>query len=395
MTRSADIVVVGGGIAAVSCAQALRDNGHTGRLTLLTEESEHPYDRPPLSKEMLQSEDPREPSWLLPPDLIAELDIDLRLDHKVIAVDTRHRVLSVADRDVAITYDDLVVATGTRARTLPVLAGLEGVHHLRTADDARSIREVLRRGAPLTIVGAGFIGLEVASSARAHGCAVTIIEVAEHPLAHVLGDRLAAWLQKWHTDQGVQFRCGVSIDRAASTAGRITLTLDDGTDVASEAVVVGIGVDRDVGWLAASGVETHLGLVCDVNGRSRVNNIFGAGDVVCMHVGDACSPVQHWTAAAESGHRVARTMLGLDPEPSLEEHYFWSNQAGLRLMSVGRRTVDAELEIVSGDLAEGKFVAHWTEGDRLVGVIGANSVKDFLRSRNAFRTDSESVTATH
>lgn len=391
MTMSSDVVIVGGGVAAVHCAQSLRDLGHVGRLTLLTEESVPPYDRPPLSKDMLRADDPREPTWLLPPDLAGDLAIDVRLDHQVVGVDTERRVVMIKDRAETIPYDSLVVATGTRARTLPALDGVEGVHHVRTADDARAIREALRPGSSLTIVGAGFIGLEVASTARAHDCEVTIVEVAEHPLAHVLGDRLAGWLQQRHVDQGVCFRCGVSVDRAERRDGRVMVTLDDGTDIVSDAVVVGVGVHRDVEWLADAGVETHVGLVCDREGRTSTAGVFGAGDVVCVHDAEGCSPVEHWTAASESGRQVARAVLGLEPEHSFDEHYFWSDQAGLRLMSVGGRTATSELDIVSGELSASKFVAHWTEGDDLVGVVGVSSARDFLRGRLAYKEGLEAV----
>jgi 3-phenylpropionate/trans-cinnamate dioxygenase ferredoxin reductase subunit len=389
---TSDVVVVGGGVAAVRCATALRGNGHVGRLTILTEESEHPYDRPPLSKDMLRAEDGRDPTWLLSPDLARELEIDVRLDHEVVGIDTAERLVTCRGHDDAIPYDDLVIATGTRARTLPVLVGVPGVHHLRTADDARSIRAALRPGASLTIVGAGFIGLEVASTARDQGCEVTVVEVAERPLDHVLGDRLAGWLQDRHADRGVVFHCGVTVDRAHSDGGSVTVTLDDGTDISSDAVVVGVGVQRDVDWMSASGIDTHVGLRCDADGRTSVDHVFGAGDVVCVHDGDRCSPVMHWTAAAESGERAARAVLGLEPEPALDEHYFWSDQTGLRLMSVGGRTAAAELHVVSGDLTGDAFVAHWTEGDRVVGVVGAKSVKGFLQGRLAYRAGLEGRT---
>lgn len=385
MTRESSVVIVGGGLAAVRCAQGLRGNGHTGRLTVLTEESEHPYDRPPLSKDMLRTEGPCEPSWLLEPAQAIALDVDVRLRHRVIGVDVRNRTVSVADRDDAIGYDNLVVATGTRARTLPALAGVDGVHHLRTAADARSVRSALLPGASLTIIGGGFIGLEVAAAARAEGCEVTVVEAAAHPLELALGTQLAGWLQQWHTDHGVEFRCGVSVDRTTDRAGRVVVFLDDGSELVSDAVVVGVGVDRDTEWLSAAGVSTHVGLVCDDAGRTNVEGIFGAGDVTCVHEGELCSPSQHWTAAGESGRRVARTVLGLEPAPTLDEHYFWSNQGTLRLMSVGGRTPGAQLEITSGDLHGGKFVAQWIEDNRVVGVLGANSPKEFLQGRRRYR----------
>lgn len=393
MTLTSDVVIVGGGVAAARCALSLRELGHAGRLTMLSEEPVLPYDRPPLSKDVLRAEDPRDPTCLLPRDVAEQLDIDVRLGHRAVGLDTQRRLVTVEHQGDAVPYDKLVVATGTRARTLPALSGLAGIHHLRTAHDAESIRAALRPGASVTIVGAGFIGLEVASTARDHGCEVTIVEVADHPLAPVLGERLASWLQGWHADQGAHFRCGVSIDQAQSRDGTITLSLSDGTEVTSDVVVVGVGVHRDVAWLTDSGVQTHVGLVCDSVGRTSIDGIYGAGDVMCVHEGQTCTPVQHWTAASESAQRAARSILGLDPEPELDEHYFWSDQAGLRLVSVGGRTAGAELEIVSGELSAGKFVAHWTKGGRVVGVVGANSAKDFLQGRLAYRAAAEATSA--
>ncbi|ANQ75629.1 MULTISPECIES: NAD(P)/FAD-dependent oxidoreductase [Rhodococcus] len=384
MSGEHDVVIVGGGIAAVRCAQGLRENGHAGRITLLTEESHYPYDRPPLSKDMLRPQNPSEPTWLLDPEEAVALDVDVRTRQEVVSVDVHGRTVSTAGGSEPIGYDSLVVATGTRARRLPVLAGVEGVHYLRTADDAQSIRDALRPGSSVTIVGGGFIGLEIAAMARARGCEVTIVEAAEHPLALALGAELAAWLQQWHTGHGVRFRCGVGVKRASRWAGQVIVTLDDGSDVLSDSVVVGVGVHRDLDWLSASGIRTHVGLVCDVDGRTDVEGVFGAGDVVCTHVDETCAPVQHWTAAGESGQRVARTILGQGPEEWVDEHYFWSNQGALRLMSVGGRTPEAELEIVAGDLESGKFVAHWTENGRVVGVLGANSARGFLQGRAAF-----------
>jgi 3-phenylpropionate/trans-cinnamate dioxygenase ferredoxin reductase subunit len=395
VTSSVDqnIVLVGGGVAAVRTAQALRDLGHVGPLTLVSEETEEPYDRPPLSKDMLAGDQLGAPTQLFAPDASEKLGVDLLLGRRAARVDTGSKQLLIEAHD-PILYEALVVATGTRARTLPPLSGLSGVHHLRTAQDAKAIHAALIGRSRLTIVGGGFIGLELASVASQHGCEVTIIEVASTPLLGVLGEALAAWLQDWHTRRGVTFRCGVTVEDASLESDLVKLVLDDGSTLIADAVVVGVGVHRELEWLSASGLETHAGLVCDATGRTSTPGVFGAGDVVCVHEHAQCRPSQHWTAAVESGQRTARAVLGLAPVPVVAEEYFWSDQADLRLMSVGHRTPGARMEIVSGELAHDKFVAQWTDEEgRVVAVVGVNSAKDFLRGRMALLRGLESLTA--
>jgi 3-phenylpropionate/trans-cinnamate dioxygenase ferredoxin reductase subunit len=289
----------------------------------------------------------------------------------------------------------LVVATGTRARHLPHLSGMSGVHHLRTAADAGAIDAALARRSAITIVGGGFIGLEIASVARQRDCEVTVVEVAERPLAPVLGETLSAWLQDWHAARRVDFRCSATVDEATALGGEVELSLSDGTTLRSGVVVVGVGVHRELEWLQSSGIDTHVGLRCDPDGRTSVPGVFGAGDVVCVHEpSGTCRPGQHWTAAVESARRVARTVLGLPPEDSAREDYFWSNQGHLRLASVGHRTPTSHLVMAAGALADDRFVAHWVEQDgRVVGVVGANSAQDFLRGRVAFRRDAQMLIA--
>ena len=388
------IVIVGGGIAAVRTAQMLRNLGHTGQILLVSEEDVPPYDRPPLSKEFLAADVPAEPSALIPAEAADKLDIDLRLSTRAVGVDVSERALLV-DANQPIPYDALVIATGTRARSLSHLRGVSGVHHLRTVEDARAIEAAIARRSALTIVGGGFIGLEIAAAARRRDCDVTVVEVADRPLAPVLGQTLATWLQRWHTERGVDFRCGVTVDAVGAHGKKLELTLSDGTSVRSGAVVVGVGVHRELDWLQGAGIDTHVGLVCDADGRTSAPGVFGAGDVACIHdASGSCRPVQHWSAAVESAQRVGSTVLGLTPKESARDDYFWSNQGSLRLMSVGHRTATSELEIVTGALADDKFVARWVEQDgRIAGVVGANSPKEFLRGRMAFRRDAAAMSA--
>ncbi|WP_245916488.1 NAD(P)/FAD-dependent oxidoreductase [Nocardioides gansuensis] len=385
------IVIIGGGVSAARTAQAIRDLDERCTITVLSEESLPPYDRPPLSKEALLTEPAPPPTTLLSLEEAAARGIDLRLGHRVVGLEAEARLLEVDGADGPVPYDKLVIATGTRARSLPALQGVPRVHHLRTAEDAARIRSSLESNERLVLIGGGFIGLEVAAAARARGVEVTVVEVAPRPLAGVLGEELATCLQQWHSDRGVRFHCGVSITGALDRGTHVELSLDDGTELEAGCVVLGVGVHRDLDWIARAGVATHVGVVCDHDGRTNVAEVFAAGDIACAHDGDVCRPVSHWTAAIESGQRVAHGLLGLEQEEEIDEAYFWSYQGDLRLMSVGHRTPLAEMHLVSGDLASGKFVVEWREGDKVVGAVAANSARDFLHSRMALRRSKEAL----
>ena len=381
----ARVVIVGGGVTAAHTALAVRDLDELCAITVLSEELLPPYDRPPLSKEALLREPAPPAATLLSLEDAQARNIDVRLGHRVVGLDTQARLLSVDGVDGPVPYDKLVIATGTRARSLPVLEGLPRVHHLRTAEDAARIRSSLESKAPLVLVGGGFIGLELAAAARIRDVEVTVVEMAPRPLVGVLGEELATRLQQWHSDRGVTFHCGVTVETAADRGSHIGLELNDGTVLEAGCVVLGVGVHRELDWISRAGVETHVGVVCDHDGRTNVPGIFAAGDIVCVHDADSCSALAHWTAAVESGQRVARSLLDLPAEPEVAEEYFWSYQGDLRLMSVGHRSASSHLHVVSGDLDSGKFVVEWREGDVVVGAVAANSARDFLSSRMSLR----------
>lgn len=386
------VVIVGGGLAGVRTAQALRDLGHRGRVTIVSEETAEPYDRPPLSKEYLLGTRDLDGIRLVGRDEYARQEIDLVLGRRVIGLDPRARTLSFADGG-DLGYDSVVIATGARPRSLPHLPPSQRVHYLRTADDARRLGAALTGGARVAVIGAGFIGLEVASAARILGCHVHVVEAAEAPMAPVIGAGPAEWLCRWHTEHGIDLRCATTVAEAEERPDGQVLRLSDGTTLEVDAVVVGVGVVRDTGWLAAAGLETHLGLVCDEAGRTADPHVFGAGDVVCRHTGDGCGPIAHWTAAADSAARVAAAVLGTPGSGPADDGFFWSNQAELRLQFVGTAGPDATVTVVSGDYDTGKFVVHYTDGDRLTGVFAANAPRDFLRARLALRATPSEVTA--
>jgi len=383
------VVIVGGGVAAAHTAQAVRDLDESCAITILSEELLPPYDRPPLSKEALLRDPSPPPTTLLSLEDVGARNIDLRLGHRVVGLDTEARLLHVDGVEGPVPYDKLVIATGTRARSLPLLEGFPRVYHLRTVKDAARIRSSLEQKLPLVLVGGGFIGLELAAAARIRDVEVTVVEMAPRPLVGLLGEEVAKRLQQWHSDRGVSFHCGVTVETAADRGTHLELRLSDGTVLEAGCVVLGVGVHRELDWISRAGVETHVGVVCDNDGRTNVPGIFASGDIACLHDADSCSALAHWTAAIESGQRVARSLLGLPSERENAEEYFWSYQGDLRLMSVGHRSASAQMHVVSGDLDSGKFVVEWREGDVVVGAVAANSARDFLRSRVALRQSNE------
>lgn len=378
------VVIAGGGLAAVRTVQALRSLGHTGSMTLLAEEQELPYDRPPLSKDVLLGTACETTLRLLDEEETGRLDLDLRLGHRVVGLDTTARRVQVAGHD-DVPYDALVVATGSRPRQLAAVPPAQDVHAVRTLQDARALAASLTQDARLVVVGAGFIGLEVAACALALGARVTMVEAAPQPLRHALGENVATWLREWHAARGVDFRCGVTV--TASTPGdpEARVQLSDGSSLAADVVVVGVGVERETAWLAAGGLEVQAGLVCDDEGRTAIPGVFGAGDVVCRVGPQGAALIGHWTAASDSAERAARAVLRLDQSPPDDDAYFWSYQGALRLQAVGHHHPDATTIVVSGSLQAGAFVAHHEVDGQLVGVVAANSPRAFLQSRTALR----------
>ncbi|MET7336956.1 FAD-dependent oxidoreductase [Nonomuraea sp. NPDC005650] len=381
------VVIAGGGLAAVRTAQALRDLGHRGRVTLVSEESAEPYDRPPLSKEYLLGTRGADDLRLAAPDEYARQDIELVLGRAAVGLDPRTRTLTLADGG-EIGYDRLVVATGARPRRLPSLPESRRVHYLRTAADSRRLAGALTGGARVAVIGAGFIGLEVACAARLRGCRVTVVEAAAQPMAPIIGAGPADWLRRRHAERGLEFRCGTTVGRSEERPDAQVLFLDDGTVVEADVVVVGVGVVRDTAWLAGAGLETHHGLVCDGSGRTSAADVFGAGDVVCRHAAGRCRPAGHWTAASDGAAQVAAALLGVPPPDLGEDGFFWSDQADLRLQFAGEAPPTATATVVSGDFDSGRFVVHYTEGDLLTGVFAVNAPRDFLRGRLALRSAS-------
>jgi NADPH-dependent 2,4-dienoyl-CoA reductase/sulfur reductase-like enzyme len=349
------IVVVGGSLAAVSAVRTLRSLGYEGQLTLVSDEPHQPYDKPPLSKECLRGRTPLEDVRLNDPSWYAEQGITVRTSSRATALDTRGQRLRLADGSV-LGYDGLVVATGARARVLP--GSVDGRPlTLRTLDDCRAIRDALPSARSLIVVGAGFIGLEVASTVADLGIDVTVIEVAPVPLAHVIGDELGRWFARLHRSHGVTVRCGISVERVDPARSGYAVTLQDGTVLTADLVVAAVGVRPRTRWLAGSGVEVGDGVLCDAWCRTSVPGVVAAGDVARWYSGlfDQQVRIEHWRNAIAQGSAAARSLIGVLDEPYDELPYFWSDQYDARLRFVGQPYAATDVRVTYS--SEQSFVA--------------------------------------
>lgn len=378
------LVVVGASLAGLRAAEAARDAGHTGPVTLVGAEAHLPYDRPPLSKAFLDDPEAPDVRFRTEEHLRDELGVDLVLGEPATGLDADAREVVVGDRRIG--YDALVVATGARARTLP--GDLAGVHTLRTLDDAQAVRAALDAGARTVVVGAGFIGSEVASGARRRGLPAIIVEALPVPLVRAVGEQMGAALSRLHEINGTDLRCGVGVDGLEGD-GRVTgVRLADGTVLPADLVVAGIGATPDTGWLEGSGVGLDNGILADETLRTDLPGVYAAGDVVNwvnplfseLPTGGRMR-IEHWTSAAEQGARAARNALDPDAARPYETvPYFWSDWYGSRIQFVGVPRAD-EIRVVSGSPEDGRFVALYRTGDRLTGALTLERRADVMKYR--------------
>jgi len=381
MSEPRHVVVVGGSAAGLSAADALRRFGFAGSITVLDADVLAPYDRPPLSKQVLDGSWPPERAQLFPPERLTRIGMDYVGGVRALTVDADRRQLTT-DSAGTIDYDELVVATGVAPRRIRG-DSLVGVHVLRTLDDALSLRSALLAAGELIVVGAGFIGLEAAASARRMGVRVTVVDPDPKPGSRALGDRMARRLLDRHRARQVALHLGVGVAGLTSSRGAVTgVDLTDGRHVPGRTVLVAVGCRPQTGWLEGNGLELTDGLGCDSYCRAAPG-IWGAGDVARWHdvrTGRSLR-VEHRQHAAEHGTAVARNIMGhgvdFTPAP-----YFWTDQFEVRLQVAGR-LADASLTPVEGTLAGDTFVAHAVDGGRVVGAVAWNAAKSFTRHRAA------------
>ncbi|MFE3877315.1 NAD(P)/FAD-dependent oxidoreductase, partial [Kitasatospora sp. NPDC059146] len=322
------IVIVGASLGGAKAAEALRGAGYRGGIVLIGEEHERPYERPPLSKGYLLGKEAREKLHVHPPQWYAEHDVTLRLGTPVVAIDPAARTVTLAD-DGEIGYHKLLLTTGSAPRRLPVPgADQDGVLYLRRVEDSDRIKAVLRPGARITVVGAGWIGLEVAAAARAAGAEVTVLESLELPLLRVLGREVAQVFADLHRDHGVNLRFGVQVAELTGADGTVSgVKLADGTELAADAVVVGIGISPATALAEAAGLEVDNGIKTDQHLRTSDPDVYAAGDVANAYhpLFDRHLRVEHWANALNQPQTAARALLGQPDAVYDRVPYFFSD----------------------------------------------------------------------
>ena len=386
------VVVVGASLAGLSAARALREQGYDGTLVLVGAEPHLPYDRPPLSKAFLTGSATRADLDLLSPADDA-LELTFRLGVAATALRPGERTVVLADGS-ELSADAVVLATGARARTLPGLTAPLGVHTLRTVDDAVALRADLAGAASLVVVGGGFIGAEVASSARSLGLDVTVVEALGTPLAGPLGPQLGAVCAALHADHGVRLLTGTGVARLVG-ADRVTaVELADGTTLPADVVVVGVGAQPDVEWLAGSGLELDGGIVTDASCATNLPGVVAVGD--CATSYDPAlgrhRRIEHWTHALQQPATAAATVLGGSPSYTAVP-YFWSEQYGRQLQLAGSHRPGDVVTVVEGSTDSRSFVATYERDGRLVAVLGLDAGGAFARWRRTLRTQHAAYTA--
>jgi 3-phenylpropionate/trans-cinnamate dioxygenase ferredoxin reductase subunit len=379
---SAGIVIVGAGHAGGSAAALLRQNGHVGPITLVGEEPLPPYQRPPLSKGWLKGEVGAADLLLRPEAFYAERDITLRLSTRVTAIDPAARSVTLGD-GMRLPYEALILATGSRLRKLPAPgADLPGVLELRSAADAERIRAALGPGRRLAVIGGGYVGLEVAASARALGAEVTVFEREQRLLARVASPELSAYFAGLHRAHGVGIETGAGI-AALSGDGRVAaVTLDDGRSFDCDAAVVGIGALAEAALALAAGVACDDGVVVDDACRTSVDGIHAIGDCTRRPVPRYGRRLRLESVpnALEQAKQVAAHLCG-KPAPRVEAPWFWSDQYDTRLQIAGM-AFDIERTVVRGDPAAGKFaVFHLAAGDVVQAVEAVNAPQEFIAGK--------------
>jgi 3-phenylpropionate/trans-cinnamate dioxygenase ferredoxin reductase component len=364
-------VIVGAGMAGGKAAETLREEGFDGRVVLIGAEPERPYERPPLSKDYLRGESERagvylqdDPSWY------EQHEVQLRTSASVESLDVGERAVLLEGGE-RIDYDALLLATGAEPKRLAVPgADLEGVHVLRTLDDCDALRGVLDRGGRLVVVGAGWIGCEVAASARQRGMEVAVIEPQSVPLERVLGSELGAFYRDVHLDHGVVLRLGTGVE-AIEGAGRVErVRASDGTMLEADAVLIGVGVAPRTG-LAEGVLDVDDGILVDAGLRASVEGVFAAGDVANHdHPLLGRLRVEHWANALEQGPAAARAMLG--QEVSYDRvPYFFSDQYDVGMEYAGHSRPDDEV-VFRGDPATREFIAFWLRDGRVAAGMNVN-----------------------
>lgn len=380
------VAIVGASLAGLHTARALRHKGFDGRLTLIGAESSAPYDRPPLSKEFLAGTADEASLGLGEPE-DSELELEWLLGRTAVGLDAGDRSVELEDGQ-RIQADGIVLATGASANTLP------GALSLRTIEDAVLLRERITPNSRVVLVGAGFIGAEIASTAAHLGASVTIVERAQVPLSGPLGSELGTVCANWHAERGVELRTGVGVRSVTEHA----VELSDGSSLPADVVIAGIGARPCVDWLHGSGLHTDGGVLTDSRCNTAIPGVVAVGDCARAHRVHSGREqrVEHWTNAVNQAGTAAATLLGRDEPPTPREAlpYFWSDQYGMRLQFAGERVDGDTVTIVDGDPASGKFAATYDSPDGVPhAVLAVNNPKQFGKLRRDLANQTANLVA--
>ena len=371
------IVIVGGGLGAARTAEQLRRAEYSGSITIVSDEAHLPYDRPPLSKEVLRKE--VDDVALKPREFYDEKDIILRLGSAASNLDTAAQTVTLADGTV-LGYDELVIATGLVPRRIPAFPDLEGIRVLRSFDESMAIRQHASEAQHAVVIGAGFIGCEVAASLRSLGVAVVLVEPQPTPLALVLGEQIGGLVARLHRDEGVDVRTGVSVAEVRGQGHVDSVVLSDGTELTADLVVVGIGSRPATEWLEGSGVAVDNGVICDEAGRTSAPNVWALGDVASWRdpTGHQVR-VEHWSNVADQARVVVPAMLGQDVPSAVVVPYFWSDQYDVKIQCLGEPEATDIVHLVEDDGR--KFLAYYERDGVVVGVVGGGMPGKVMKVR--------------
>lgn len=377
-TSDNGILIVGGGLAATRTAEQLRKSDYTGPITIVSDEVHLPYDRPPLSKDVLHAD--LDDVALKPAEFYADNNIALRLGSAATALDTAARTVTLADGSV-LAYDELVIATGLVPKRIPSFPDLDGIRVLRNLDEAMALRAHAASARHAVIIGAGFIGCEVAASLRKLGVEVVLVEPQPAPLASVLGEQVGNLVTRLHRAEGVDVRTGVGVAEVRGADGQVsTVVLSDGSELEADLVVVGIGSRPATDWLAGSGVAVDNGVVCDEAGRTSAAGVWALGDAASWR--DATghqARVEHWSNVAEQARVIVPAMLGQEPPSVIVVPYFWSDQYDVKIQCLGEPEATDIVHIVEDDGR--KFLAFYERDGVVAGVVGGGMPGKVMKVR--------------
>jgi len=382
------VTVVGASLAGLNSVQQLRQQGFDGRIVVVGEETHRPYDRPPLSKALLAGRADVDDLWLCDEEDQDELGAEWRLGVRAEQLDPAAGRVRLSD-GAEIDTDGVVIATGGRARRLPGIEDMRGLHTVRTIEDALALRAELTGGAgEVVVVGAGWIGAEIASTCHELGLRVTLVESGEVPLSRTLGDAMGSVFAALHTDHGVSLRCRSRVSGLTNVADgdgrRVTgVWLDDGTQLPADVVVMGVGIQPVTEWLAGSGVAVDDGVLCDPGCVTELPSVVAVGDVARYRTATGGTVRhEHWNNAAEQSATAIRNLLaGGTIEHYRPSGYVWSDQYGVRLQIAGELHQPDEVEVVDGSPSDRRFVVAYRRSGETVGVLAMNNPKLFIRMR--------------